>query len=113
MPTGGTAYNLTDVLTDGFTYYASQTVDGCESSTRLEVNVSIFSSDSATITSSASGDVCLNTVITYTTEPGNTNYMWDFTGGMVVAGGGIDDNTIEILWDTQDNTTVSLSLIHI
>ena len=109
MPTGGTAYNLTDALTDGFTYYASQTVDGCESSTRLEVNVSIFSSDSATITSSASGDVCLNTVITYTTEPGNTNYMWDFTGGMVVAGGGLDDNTIEILWDTQDNTTVSVS----
>ena len=28
---------------------------------------------------------------------------------MVVAGGGLDDNTIEILWDTQDNTTVSVS----
>jgi gliding motility-associated-like protein/uncharacterized repeat protein (TIGR01451 family) len=109
MATGGTAYNTTDALTDGFTYYASQTTNGCESSTRLEVSVSIFGSDSATITSSASGDVCLNTVITYTTEPGNTNYMWDLTGGMVVSGGGIDDNTIEILWDTQENTTVSVS----
>ena len=42
QPTGGTAFNSTDLLTDGTTYYATVT-DGnsCESSTRLAVTVDL------------------------------------------------------------------------
>lgn len=41
-PTGGSPLSPSDVLVDGNTYYASQTSSsGCESDTRLEVNVSL------------------------------------------------------------------------
>ena len=39
--TGGSPLNSTDYLVDGNTYYASQTVDGCESTSRLAVLVII------------------------------------------------------------------------
>ncbi|TRW23096.1 T9SS type A sorting domain-containing protein [Flavobacterium zepuense] len=39
--TGGTALAGTTALVDGTTYYASQTVEGCESATRLAVTVTI------------------------------------------------------------------------
>jgi hypothetical protein len=40
-PTGGTALSAGTSLTNGTTYYASQTVSGCESASRLEVTVTI------------------------------------------------------------------------
>ncbi|MGY5355100.1 Ig-like domain-containing protein [Wenyingzhuangia sp. IMCC45467] len=39
--TGGTAYNNTDALANGITYYAANSDGGCESDTRLEVVVEI------------------------------------------------------------------------
>jgi hypothetical protein len=41
--TGGTALTAGTLLTNGTTYYATQTVSGCESSSRLEVTVTINS----------------------------------------------------------------------
>ena len=52
--TGGNLLNSTTVLTDGQMVYASQTVNGCESTDRLEVSVSI---QEITITASAT-EVC-------------------------------------------------------
>ncbi|MCI2229005.1 gliding motility-associated C-terminal domain-containing protein [Polaribacter sp. MSW13] len=40
-PVGGNAYFATDVLVDGNKYYAANTVGSCESSTRLEVTVTV------------------------------------------------------------------------
>jgi hypothetical protein len=39
--TGGTALATTTTLVDGTVYYASQTIDGCESAARTEVTVSV------------------------------------------------------------------------
>jgi len=39
---GGTPLNATDLLTNGTNYYATQTVNGCESPTRLAVNVLVY-----------------------------------------------------------------------
>jgi hypothetical protein len=41
-PTGGSPLGMATVLQDGDIYYASQTVDACESDTRLEVTVFIL-----------------------------------------------------------------------
>jgi gliding motility-associated-like protein/uncharacterized repeat protein (TIGR01451 family) len=41
QPSGGTAYNDTDALASGFTYYAANFDGTCESSVRLEVTVTI------------------------------------------------------------------------
>src|SRR5690606_30754729 len=82
MPEGGTAYNPTDALIDGNTYYGSLTsAEGCESSERLAVTVHINDGGDSTIISDAEGDVCLNTIVTYTTESGQSNYVWEVFGG--------------------------------
>jgi gliding motility-associated-like protein/uncharacterized repeat protein (TIGR01451 family) len=58
-PNGGTALATTDVLVNGTTYFASLTDsnNGCESSTRLEVSVTIDDADTPT-TNSATQDFC-------------------------------------------------------
>lgn len=66
--TGGTALASTTVLTNGTHYYASQTVGGCESSTRFDVTATVNAASSAptigTITqptcTTATGSVVLN-----------------------------------------------------
>ncbi len=54
---GGTAYNSNDVLLDGATYYASQTIGGCESVNRLAITVTI-NNPSAPIYSSNTQTFC-------------------------------------------------------
>ncbi|MBT0606693.1 Ig-like domain-containing protein [Aequorivita echinoideorum] len=109
-PTNGNAYASTDLLVDGLTYYASATgTNGCESSVRLAVNVSLNVQSNPTISSNNSGNVCLNTAVMYTTESGNSNYIWNFTGGELISGGGSTDDFIEILWTSMDSNTVSVS----
>ena len=46
--------------------------------------------------------VCLNsTGNVYTTQPGNTNYVWSVSpGGIVTAGGGSASNTVTVTWVT-------------
>ncbi|WP_185155889.1 hypothetical protein, partial [Fulvivirga kasyanovii] len=43
--------------------------------------------------------VCFNDIETYITEPGNTNYIWTFTGGTLISGGGASQPSITIRWD--------------
>src|SRR5690606_31904592 len=46
-PTGGTAYASTDVLTTG-SYYGALVFGECESSTRLEVNITVYDNPTPT-----------------------------------------------------------------
>ncbi|UAB80948.1 gliding motility-associated C-terminal domain-containing protein [Marixanthomonas sp. SCSIO 43207] len=111
QPTEGTPYNSTDPLSDNTTYYASLTdaTSGCESSVRLAVLVTLSVPADPIITSNATGEVCLETLVTYSTEPGNQNYIWTATGGNILDGGGTTDNTVSILWTEMENTSVSVS----
>jgi len=76
--TGGSPLAITTPLVNGTTYYASQTVNGCESKTRTPVNVTI--NDNPTATVSGGGTVCAgaalpNVSITLTgTAPWNIIY---------------------------------------
>jgi uncharacterized protein (TIGR02145 family) len=66
--TGGNLLNSTTALTDGQMVYASQTVNGCESTDRLEVTVSV---QDITITASAS-EVCAGESVDLTVSSGLT-----------------------------------------
>ena len=56
--------------------------------------------------------VCINTISTYTTESGMTNYNWTFTsGGTIQSGGTSTSNTIEIDW-TSVSSSYSLSVTY-
>jgi hypothetical protein len=46
----------------------------------------------------------------YTTEPGMKNYVWTVSsGGTIISGGGINDNSISITWNNVGTESVSVS----
>jgi hypothetical protein len=63
------------------------------------------------VTIVGSSDVCVNsTGNVYTTEAGMTDYQWAVSaGGTITAGGGINDNTVTITWNTAAPQTVSVN----
>src|SRR5690606_18839711 len=63
----------------------------------------------STIISDAEGDVCLNTIVTYTTESGQSNYVWEVFGGDILFGGGSDENFVEVMWISTEDTYVTVS----
>jgi hypothetical protein len=76
--TGGTALAPTTALSNGTTYYASQTLAGCESTTRVSVLVSLSTFNSPpTLTTPVL--YCQNATATALTATG-TNLKWYTTG---------------------------------
>ncbi|GEM_PF-936198 len=71
--TGGTALSTSTVLTNGVTYYASQTVGGCTSATRLSVGVSLGNTSAPT--GSSSQTLCPNSTIANLSATG-TDIQW-------------------------------------
>ena len=98
--TGGNLLVSTTVLTDGETVYASQTVNGCESTDRLEVTVSI---QDITITASAT-EVC--TGESSTLNVALTNASGTFAEGQLV---NEFNHTINTNASQQFPTTVGLN----
>jgi hypothetical protein len=80
---GGTALASTTALVNGTTYYASQTVNGCESTTRLSVTVSL---NNPTV-SASSTTVCSGQPTTLTASSGASNTSNFSVGSFGPAGG--------------------------
>ncbi len=94
---GGSPLSGATALVSGDHYYASQTVSGCESATRLDVLVTIYTAPTPTV--APTGLACeLTTGNVYTTQSGGSGYSWTVTGGTITAGGGSSDNTATITW---------------
>jgi hypothetical protein len=81
LATGGTALSSTTALVNGTTYYASQTINGCESPTRFAVAVTISNTAAPTGSSTQTfntGDTLANLTVTgtsiqwYTAATGGT-----------------------------------------
>jgi hypothetical protein len=87
--TGGSPIQTTTVLQDGLIYYASQTIDGCESVGRLEVTAA-FGIPSAP-TGSAAQTVCNSGTVADLTAAVGSNIQWyaASTGGTALSGGTI------------------------
>ncbi|KGO78765.1 hypothetical protein Q763_16810 [Flavobacterium beibuense F44-8] len=84
---GGTAYNGTDALTNGTTYYGEITLNGCPSTTRLAVVVNVYT------TAAPTGDTAQNfcsqdspTVGDLVTVEGSTTWYNQASGGTAYAG---------------------------
>jgi hypothetical protein len=82
---GGTALSSLASLTSGSTYYASQTINGCESSTRLAVTVNINSLPTVP-TGSSEQSFCNGSAVSNLTAVGS-NILWYSTasGGSPLA----------------------------
>jgi hypothetical protein len=73
-PTNGNLLSSGVALVSGNHYYATQTVGGCESITRLDVTATITSgtlTPTVSIAASPSGSVCPATPVTFTATAGN------------------------------------------
>lgn len=44
----------------------------------------------------------------YSTEAGNSNYIWNVVGGVVSSGGGVGDNSVTVTWNTVGPQSVSV-----
>jgi len=55
--------------------------------------------------------ICVNTTNNvYTTEPGMSAYVWTVSaGGTITAGGGANDNTVTVTWNTAAPQTVTVN----
>jgi gliding motility-associated-like protein/uncharacterized repeat protein (TIGR01451 family) len=106
-PTGGVPLSNTTPLSNG-TYYASLTIDGCESIVRLAVTIIVYDGNTATI-SGGGPEACFNDEVTYTTQAGNSGYVWTVIGGDIIAGGSASDNTVTVRWTEVGPAFVSVS----
>ena len=111
---GGTATDNTITIT--WNTAGAQTVsinytdaNGCTATSATVYNVTVNSLPVPTITGSST--VCAaSTGNVYTTEAGMSNYIWTYSAGGTVTGGGTaTDNTITITWNTAGAQTVSVN----
>ena len=77
--TGGSPLSTSAALTNGAIYYATQTVNGCESAIRLAVTVTINAAPNAVI-APATVSICSGQSTSLTASGGGT-YTWSNSGG--------------------------------
>ena len=114
ITSGGTSTDNTVTVT--WNTAGAQTVSvtylnifGCAAASPTVLPVTVNPRALPTISGPAS--VCLNsTGNIYITEAGNSNYIWSVSaGGTITAGGGINNNTVTVTWNTVGAQTVSVS----
>jgi gliding motility-associated-like protein len=67
-----------------------------------------------TFTAQPGATTCSSTAVTYTTQPGQSNYIWGFTGSAgtdysISAGGGLTDNSVTLMWLTSGSKSVTIN----
>src|SRR5204863_423521 len=54
--------------------------------------------------------VCLNsTGNVYTTQSGQSNYLWTITGGTITSGGGTSNSTATVTWTASGSKSISVN----
>jgi len=86
--------------------------DGCTAAAATVFDVTV--NPLPVVTLDGPTPVCVNsTGNVYTTEVDMTNYTWTVSaGGTITAGGGINDNTVTITWNTATPQTVSVNYVN-
>ncbi|MGE0019769.1 MAG: HYR domain-containing protein [Draconibacterium sp.] len=82
--------------------------NGCAASTPTVFPVNVFDLPIPTITGSTSA--CEGSSKEYSTQPGMTSYLWTVsTGGTITAGGGLNDHSVTITWDSTGVQNLSVN----
>jgi uncharacterized protein YacL (UPF0231 family) len=105
---GGSPMNVNQILQDGMTYYASQTLNGCESEDRFEITVTLF--ETATPTGPQTQEFCAteNATIADLEATGNSIewYATSFGGSPLNVSDALIDGTTYYATQT-DNGCIS------
>jgi hypothetical protein len=112
-PSGGTLYTGTETLVDGQHYYASQTVAGVESATRLDITAIAKPLPSPTFTVQPGASANTATDVTYSTESGKSSYVWTYPGTLTtdytITSGGGNTNSVTLKYVTTGSKTVTIN----
>ena len=109
---GGNLLPGTTLLVNGTTYYATQTINGCESTARFAVTATVNPTPSFTAQPGATANTKTN--VTYTTQSGKSNYIWTFPGTVttdytITSGGSSTDYTVTLKYVTTGIKTVTVN----
>ena len=95
-------------------YKSTATINGCSSDTQ-KINIVINALPTPSFTTQPSSDVCVGNNVTYTTQSGQTNYIWTVPGVLntdykIISGGlGATSNTVTLQFLTANSITVSIN----
>ncbi len=104
---GVTSFN-TGALTADTNFFVASVANACESDTRTLVTVTVTAAPTVSLTGPL--NVCLGTSgQVYTTEAGQSNYIWSITGGTITAGGTATSNTATVTWSTVGTQSISVN----
>jgi hypothetical protein len=96
--------------TIGTRYYQIKVSANGAACNDVEANVSITINPLPAPTITGPSNVCINsTGNVYTTQPGNTNYIWAISGGTITAGGSSSSNTATVTWNTAGTRSISVN----
>jgi gliding motility-associated-like protein len=110
VPTGGSALFFAASLSNGTTYYAESSFNGCVSTSRIPVTVTLLTRPTPTFITSVTEPCAGSTGNVYTTEPGKSNYVWSVSGGgTITSGGSSTDNSVTVTWNISGSQTVSVN----
>jgi len=112
----GTEYTnpSTTVLVSGQKYYASQTVNGVESTARFEVTATVNPVPTPIFTAQPGATATVGTDVTYTTQSGKSSYVWTFPGTVttdysITSGGTSTDYTVTLKYVSSGSKTVTIN----
>ena len=109
-PIDGNMLNPSDALEEG-AYYIARLENGCESKSRLRINVTLIEDASITIYGQTS-EACVSTrSYTYSTDSNQTNYTWTVSGGVIVEGGTATDDFVTVTWSDLQDTFLEVSYV--
>ena len=111
--TAGSLLPSSTALVNGTTYYASQTVNGVESATRLAVTATVNSRPIPTFTAQPGVTANTGADVTYTTQSGQSSYVWTFPGTLTtdytITSGGDNTNSVTLKYVTTGSKMVSIN----
>jgi Ig-like domain CHU_C associated len=111
--TAGSLLPSSTALVNGTTYYASQTVNGVESATRLAVTATVNSRPIPTFTAQPCVTTNSGADVTYTTQIGMSTYVWTYPGTLTtdytISSGGGNTNSVTLKYVTNGIKTVTIN----
>ncbi len=115
-PASGTNNFTTPSIAATTIYYAEarNATTGCLSSSRTAVTATVNAIPTVTFTAQPGATACTNTDLTYTTQSGQSNYVWTFPGTLntdytITSGGTSSSNTVVLKYLTTGSKTVTVN----
>ncbi|MCZ2460239.1 MAG: Ig-like domain-containing protein, partial [Chitinophagales bacterium] len=121
LPNGVSASWAADVITisgtptnSGTFNYSIPLTGGCGTVSAIGT-ITVLAAPTPTFTTSPAANICINSSVTYTTQSGQSNYLWSVPGtenvDYIITSGGIGntDNSVTLTWLTTGSKTVTVN----